>query len=68
MGRLPDFRKSAIALSMAVMAELDLGERARSMTTFAMRIRASGKPIFWAASRAVTVCIWASGLARPMSS
>mgnify|MGYP003362346716 CR=1 FL=1 len=38
------------------------------MTILAMRMRASGKPIRWAASKAVTVWTWASGFARPISS
>ncbi len=43
VGRLPELR-SASALSMADGSELDFGERARSMTMLAVRMRAS-KPM-----------------------
>ena len=53
---------------MALIAELDLGDKHKSITALAKGIRASGNPSFSAAWIAETVRAAACGFARPTSS
>ena len=61
-------RISLRALSMAISAELLLGDRANSMTIVARGIRASGSPRRRAQLMAASTLGPIPGLARPMSS